>query len=225
MIVHPKVFHCPNEILIHFVHDQLTSSQEPDISNVCLLSLSILVRTHCALYNYSSNTLYLSTPCVQPPRTTVLPSLFPTLVHFVHNQLTSSQDSRARHQHRMSSLFINSGTYTLCSILFFFQYNLSICYLRLASKNNSPSFFKANSNYYYNQKLEDLAMFSHTNISVGQWKTFGWTIIEIFVGKMLYYIMNCRINWSRNKRGVLQVFNSLHTSFRGYLGPKSHNQT
>ena len=110
---------------------------------------------------------------------------------------------RARHQHSMSSLFINSGTYTLCSILLFFQYNLSIYYLRLASKNNSPSFFKANSNYYYNQKLEELAMFSHTNISVGQWKTFGWTIMEIFVGKMFYYIMNCRINWSRNKRGVL----------------------
>ena len=120
--------------------------------------------------------------------------------------------------HRMSSLFINSGTYSLCSILLFFQQNLSIYYLRLATKNNSPSFFKANSNYYYNQKQEELAMFSHTHISIGQWKTFGWTIMGIFVGKMFYYIMNCRINWSQNKRGVLQVFNSLHTLFRGYLG-------
>ena len=69
-------------------------------------------------------------------------------------------------------------------------------------------------------------MFSHTNILIGKWETFVWTIMEIFGNKMFSSIMNCRINLSWNKRGVLQVINSPHTSFRGYLdlGPKKPNK-
>ena len=94
--------------------------------------------------------------------------------------------------------------------------------LLLVSSKQKEQLFLIHCQFYYcnNQKQEELAMFSHTNISVQQLKTFGWTIMEIFVGKMFYYIMNCRINWSWNKRGVLLVFNSPHISFRGYLGPK-----
>ena len=75
--------------------------------------------------------------------------------------------------------------------------------------------------YYYNQKQEELAMFSHTNISIGRCETFGSAIIEMLGVIMFYSIMNCRINWSRNKRGVLQVFNSPYNSFQGYFGSKS----
>ena len=97
-------------------------------------------------------------------------------------------------------------------------------YLLLSALKQEEHSFCTHCRHQYISEKREVVMFSHTNISVGQWKTFGWTIMEIFVGKMFYYIMNCRINWSRNKRGVLQVFNSLHTSFRGYLGPKSPNQ-
>ena len=48
---------------------------------------------------------------------------------------------RARHQQNMSSLFVNSGTYTSCSVVLFFQYNLSINSLRLTNNYSSPSFF------------------------------------------------------------------------------------
>ena len=78
--------------VLHFVHDTLTSFQEPYISTVYVLSLSILVPTHFTLYYYFSSTINQSTTCVFKTRRTIFPSSLPTLVHFVHDTLTSSQE-------------------------------------------------------------------------------------------------------------------------------------
>ena len=66
--------------LVHFVHAQLTSSQESNINTVCVLSLSILVPTHVTLKYSLSSRIYLFTTCVQQTRRTVLPYSLPNLL-------------------------------------------------------------------------------------------------------------------------------------------------
>ena len=111
--------------------------------------------------------------------------------------------------------YVHIGLYTIILPIH------SIYLLLVFSNQEQQSFLIHCQLYYYNQKQEEVAIFSHTHISIGRCETSGSTIIET-VGVIIFQsIMNCRINWSWNKRGVLQVFNSPYKSFQAYFGSKS----
>ena len=94
-------------------------------------------------------------------------------------------------------------------------------YLLLSALKQEEHSFRTHCRHQYISEKREVAMFSHTHISIGRCETSGSAIIEMVGVIMFQSIMNCRINWSWNKRGVLQVFNSPYKSFQAYFGSKS----
>ena len=100
---------------------------------------------------------------------------------------------RVRHQHSMSSLFINSGTYTSFSIVCFFNGNQSICHYGTSSLKYIPSSLIAGSGIFATPKADLLSLAQNQHWWCGSslnTDTYQFTSIVCFFNgnQSIYYL-------------------------------------